>query len=50
VVIVRGGFEAFSGMTNLGLRSAFMPMIAKNEAMTTKLSLSYAADPVRYAA
>ena len=27
-----------------------VPMIAKNEAMTTKLSLSYAADPVRYAA
>ena len=27
-----------------------VPMMAKNEAMTTKVSLSYAADPVRYTA
>lgn len=31
VVIVSGGPDAFRNMTNLGIKAAFMPMIAKNE-------------------
>ncbi len=31
VVMVRGGVDAFRGMTNLGVRTAFLPMIMKNE-------------------
>lgn len=29
VVVVKGGLDTFRGMTNLGIRAAFMPMIAK---------------------
>jgi hypothetical protein len=31
VVLVRGGIESFRGMTNLGVRTAFLPMMMKNE-------------------
>lgn len=37
VVIVRGGLDSFRGMTNLGIRAAFMPMLAK----TAQIRRSY---------
>ncbi len=33
VVVLSGGLESFRGMTNLGIRSVFMDMIAKNETL-----------------
>lgn len=33
VVVIRGSLDMFRGMTNLGIRAAFMPMIAKNETL-----------------
>ena len=33
VVQIRGGLDVFRGVTNLGIRAAYMPMIAKNETL-----------------
>lgn len=33
VVMVPGGLDAFKGMTNLGIRAAFMDMVSKNEVL-----------------
>lgn len=38
VVVVKGGLDTFRGMTNLGIRAAFMPMIAK----TAQIRRAYA--------
>jgi hypothetical protein len=39
VVVVKGGLDAYRGMTNLGIRAAFLPMITKTEQLHRHYSL-----------